>query len=158
MLWLIPTRDTKKPKENSPGSRFFAAAFCQYVVGEPFPSHPVRIILSDLSDALDSRALLSELILPLIISFIRRLPMENFAALVIAALLVFGLLRLIALPIQWGMKLLLNSACGFLCLFILNSISGFTGIRFPINSVTVVIAGFLGLPGIGALAVMQYFL
>ena len=84
--------------------------------------------------------------------------MENFAALVIAALLVFGLLRLIALPIQWGMKLLLNSACGFLCLFILNAISGFTGIRFPINSVTVVIAGFLGLPGIGALAVMQYFL
>ena len=84
--------------------------------------------------------------------------MENFAALAIAALLVFCLLRLIALPIQWGMKLLLNSVCGFLCLLILNSVSGFTGIYFPINYVTVVIAGFLGLPGIGAMALMQFIL
>ena len=84
--------------------------------------------------------------------------MENFAAIFITALLIFGLLRLIALPIRWGIKILLNSACGFLCLFLLNTISGFTGIYFPINYVTVVIAGFLGLPGIGALALVQFFL
>ena len=84
--------------------------------------------------------------------------MENFAAIFITALLIFGLLRLIALPIRWGVKILLNSACGFLCLFLLNTISGFTGIYFPINYVTVVIAGFLGLPGIGALALIQFFL
>ena len=84
--------------------------------------------------------------------------MENFAAIFITALLILGLLRLIALPIQWSVKILLNSACGFLCLFLLNTISGFTGIYFPINYVTVVIAGFLGLPGIGALALMQFFL
>ena len=82
--------------------------------------------------------------------------MENFAAIFIAALLVFSLLRLIALPIRWGMKILLNSACGFLCLFILNCVSGFTGVYFPINYVTVIIAGFLGLPGIGALALIQF--
>ena len=84
--------------------------------------------------------------------------MENFAAIFITALLILGLLRLIALPIRWSMKILLNSACGFLCLFLLNTISGFTGIYFPINYVTVVIAGFLGLPGIGSLALMQFFL
>ena len=84
--------------------------------------------------------------------------MENFAAIFITALLIFGLLQLIALPIRWGIKILLNSACGFLCLFLLNTISGFTGVYFPINYVTVVIAGFLGLPGIGALALMQFFL
>ena len=84
--------------------------------------------------------------------------MENFAAIFITALLIFGLLQLIALPIRWSVKILLNSACGFLCLFLLNTISGFTGIYFPINYVTVVIAGFLGLPGIGALALMQFFL
>ena len=84
--------------------------------------------------------------------------MENFAAIFITALLIFGLLQLIALPIQWSVKILLNSACGFLCLFLLNTISGFTGIYFPINYVTVVIAGFLGLPGIGALALVQFFL
>ena len=84
--------------------------------------------------------------------------MENFAAVFIAVLLIFTLLRIIVLPIRWGVKLLLNSACGFLCLFLLNSISGFTGIYFPINYVTVILAGFLGLPGIGALALMQLFL
>ena len=84
--------------------------------------------------------------------------MENFAAIFITALLILGLLRLIALPIRWSVKILLNSACGFLCLFLLNTISGFTGIYFPINYVTVVIAGFLGLPGIGALALVQFFL
>ena len=82
--------------------------------------------------------------------------MEKFAAIVICCLLVFGLLRLIVLPIRWGIKILLNSACGFVCLFLLNSISGFTGVYFPINYVTVIIAGFLGLPGIGALALIQF--
>ena len=84
--------------------------------------------------------------------------MENFITLAIAALLIFGLLRLIALPIWWGLKIFLNSACGFVCLFLLNSISGFTGLRFPINYVTAAVAGFLGLPGIGVLALLQLVL
>lgn len=84
--------------------------------------------------------------------------MENFAVLLISVFLVFGLLRLIALPIRWGVKILLNSACGFVCLFLLNSISGFTGLYFPINYVTAVIAGFLGLPGIVVLALIQFIL
>ena len=81
--------------------------------------------------------------------------MENFAALLAPLLLLILLLRLMILPIRWGWKLLLNSLCGFLCLWILNSISGFTGIRFPINWATVCTAGFLGLPGIGLLALLQ---
>ena len=84
--------------------------------------------------------------------------MENFTAIFIAVVLIFGLLRLIALPIRWGVKIFLNSACGFLCLFLLNTISGFTGVYFPINYVTVIIAGFLGLPGIDALALIQFML
>ena len=84
--------------------------------------------------------------------------MENFAALLIPVVLLFLLLRLIALPIKLGWKILINSSCGFLCLWLLNSISGFTGIRFPINAVTACVAGFLGLPGIGLLALLQVVL
>ena len=84
--------------------------------------------------------------------------MENFAAIFIIALLILGLLRLIALPIRWGIKILLNSACGFLCLFLLNTISGFTGVYFPINYITALTAGFLGIPGIAVLAVLQMLL
>ena len=84
--------------------------------------------------------------------------MENFAVLVLPILLLCLLIRLMALPIKLGWKLLINSVCGFLCLWLLNAISGFTGILFPINAVTAITAGFLGLPGIGLLAVMQLLL
>lgn len=84
--------------------------------------------------------------------------MENIVSALIPVLTLGLLLRLMAMPIRLGWKLLLNSCCGFLCLWLLGSISGFTGIRFPINAVTVLIAGFLGLPGIGLLAAVQLFL
>lgn len=84
--------------------------------------------------------------------------MENYAVLILPILAVFILLRLMVLPIKWGWKLLLNSGCGFLCLWLLNSISGFTGLYFPINAVTAAVAGFLGLPGIAVLALAQMML
>ena len=84
--------------------------------------------------------------------------MEKFATLVVPAFLILGLLRIIALPIRWFWKLSINSACGFLCLWLLNSVAAFTGLYFPVNAATVVAAGFLGLPGICALAIIQFFL
>ena len=84
--------------------------------------------------------------------------MENFAVLLVPALMLCILLRLIALPIRWFWKLSINSACGFLCLLLLNSVATFTNLYFPVNAVTVVVAGFLGLPGIGVLALVQLLL
>ena len=84
--------------------------------------------------------------------------MEQLLSVLIPVLLIFLLLRIIAAPLRLGIKILLNSACGFACLWLLNWISGFTGIFFPINPVTAVIAGFLGLPGIGLLAAAQWIL
>jgi inhibitor of the pro-sigma K processing machinery len=76
----------------------------------------------------------------------------------VPALLLVLTLRLIAMPIKWFWKLSVNSACGFVCLWLLNSVSGFTGLYFPVNAVTAVIAGFLGLPGIILLALVQFVL
>ena len=84
--------------------------------------------------------------------------MENILSLIVPVLLVFLLLRIIALPVRLGVKILVNSACGFACLWLLNWIAGFTGIFFPINPITALIAGFLGLPGIGLLAAAQWIL
>ena len=84
--------------------------------------------------------------------------MANFVSILVPLLLLSFLLRLMALPIRWFWKLSVNSACGFLCLWLLNSAAAFTGIYFPINWISVIIAGFLGLPGIGMLALVQYFL
>ncbi len=84
--------------------------------------------------------------------------MENFAVIFVPALLLCLLVRVIALPIRWFWKLSINSVCGFLCLWLLNSLAVFTDLYFPINAVTVAVAGFLGLPGIGVLALVQLFL
>ena len=84
--------------------------------------------------------------------------MENILSVLIPVALVLVLLRVLALPIRWSVKLLINGGCGFLCLWLLNWISGFTGVFFPINPITAAIAGFLGLPGIALLAAVQWFL
>ena len=80
--------------------------------------------------------------------------MEKFVTLLIPALLTVSLVRMLLLPLKSVFKVAIHSGCGFLCLWLLNSISAFTGIFFPINAVTVLTAGFLGLPGIGVMAVL----
>jgi len=81
--------------------------------------------------------------------------MEKFVTLLIPALLAVTLFRLALLPLGFITKLAIHAGCGFLCLWLLNTISGFTGILFPINAVTILTAGFLGVPGIGVLALLE---
>ena len=81
--------------------------------------------------------------------------METFVTLLIPALLAVLLVRLLFLPMMLAAKLLLHSATGLLCLGLLNSVSGFTGFFFPINAVTAAIAGFLGLPGMALMTLVQ---
>ena len=80
--------------------------------------------------------------------------METFVTLLIPGLMMLILLRLLLLPFKWILKLGIHSGCGFACLWLLNTVAPFTGILFPINGVTVLTAGILGLPGIGLLAVL----
>ena len=65
------------------------------------------------------------------------------------------LVRLLLMPMKLIFKVGIHSGCGFLCLWLLNSVAGFTGAYFPINAVTVLVAGFLGLPGIGVMALLE---
>ena len=74
--------------------------------------------------------------------------MENFVTLLIPALLTVFFLRMVLQPIHLVLKTALHSGCGFACLWLLSCVSGFTGVYIPINAITVLIAGFLGLPGI----------
>ena len=81
--------------------------------------------------------------------------MENFVMLLIPALLLILLLRLLVFPMKLIIKLLLHSGCGFICLWLLNTVSGFTGFYLPVNAITVFIAGVLGIPGIGLIALLE---
>lgn len=80
--------------------------------------------------------------------------MEKFVTLLIPALLAVAMVWVLFQPIRLIIKIGLHSACGFLCLWLLNTAAGLTGIYFPINAVTVLTAGFLGLPGIGIMALL----
>lgn len=80
--------------------------------------------------------------------------MEKIVTLLIPALMAIVLIRLLILPIKFAFKVAIHSACGFVCLWLLNTAAVFTGIYFPINAVTVLVAGFLGLPGIGIMALL----
>ena len=80
--------------------------------------------------------------------------MEKFVTLLIPALIALVLVRMLLMPMKLIFKVGIHSGCGFLCLWLLNSVSAFTGVYFPINAVTVLTAGFLGLPGIGVMALL----
>lgn len=81
--------------------------------------------------------------------------MAKFVTLLIPALLTLILFRVLLTPMRMAWRVALHSAGGLVCLGILNTVSGFTGIAFPINAVTVLVAGFGGLPGMGLLALLE---
>lgn len=81
--------------------------------------------------------------------------MEKLPVFVILAAVGALLLRLLALPVRLIGKLALHSLCGLLCLTLLNSVSVHTGIFLPVNAVTVLLAGILGLPGIAIIALLE---
>ena len=80
--------------------------------------------------------------------------MENLITLAIIILLGFLLLKVLLTPMKWIMKLAIHGLTGFLCLWLLNTVSGFTGLVLPINAVTVLLSGTLGVPGIALVALL----
>lgn len=81
--------------------------------------------------------------------------MENCITLAISALLAILALRVVLIPAKLIFRVGLHSIGGFACLWLVNTVSWFTGITLPLNAVTVLIAGFWGIPGIGLIALMQ---
>lgn len=82
--------------------------------------------------------------------------MEKFVLILCSFLLVFLFLRLMVIPIRSILRIGIHSTGGLVCLMLLNTVSAFTGILFPLNAVTVAVAGFGGLPGIAAIALLAW--
>lgn len=78
---------------------------------------------------------------------------------ILAGILVLIILYVIAKvfmqPIKLLWKLLINSAIGIILLLIVNYIGGYFDFSLPINIITVLVAGFLGIPGILLLICFQ---
>ena len=68
----------------------------------------------------------------------------------------YVLIRILAAPIKWIFKLLLNAVTGFLLLFLANFISGFFDFSVPVNLITCLVSGIFGIPGVIFLVVVTY--
>ncbi len=81
---------------------------------------------------------------------------------VIAALfllvIIFIVAQVIMKPIKLLWKLIINSAIGLVLLLLVNYGAAYFGFALPINIITVLVAGFLGIPGILLLVCFQLLL
>ncbi len=81
--------------------------------------------------------------------------MENPASFILAALLTLLTVRLLFIPAKWAVKTCIRGVSGFACLWLVNSAALFTGLYLPINAVTVLLTGTLGIPGIALVTLLE---
>ncbi len=85
----------------------------------------------------------------------------DFAAVLAYA---FGLLllyivgRILIMPLKIVLKLMYNALIGGVVLLLLNFLGGYIGLHIALNPVTALVVGFLGVPGVVMLLVLQYIL
>lgn len=74
-------------------------------------------------------------------------------------LLLYLIARVLVLPLRILLRLLYNALVGALLLAFVNFVGSFViGVYLPINPVTALVAGFLGIPGVVLLIALQYLL
>lgn len=76
----------------------------------------------------------------------------------VLAVVIYIVAKVLMKPIKLLWKLLVNSAIGLFLLILFNYLGTYIDINIPINIITVLVAGFLGIPGIILLIGFQYLL
>ncbi|HHU32420.1 MAG: pro-sigmaK processing inhibitor BofA family protein [Zhaonellaceae bacterium] len=88
--------------------------------------------------------------------------MNDFLQLIFAGLFLVFLIylvgKIVVKPFRLVFKILFNSIFGLLLLWGYNFIGNFIGIVIPINYLTVLISGFLGIPGLILLIILNFIL
>lgn len=69
-------------------------------------------------------------------------------ALLFLAFLVYLVGRLVLTPLRWLAKIAINSLFGLLLLWAFNFAGSYFSFTIPLNWLTVLVAGFLGIPGL----------
>lgn len=87
--------------------------------------------------------------------------MENLTVLISYAFglfLLYLIARLFFVPLRILMRLLYNGIIGGLLLWLVNLVGSFFGVTIPINPITALAAGFLGVPGVVLLLLLRNLL
>lgn len=86
------------------------------------------------------------------------LDFNSVMAFAFAALLVYLIARILLVPFKLIVKLVLNALIGGVLLVLFNLIGSPLGLSVGINVVTASIVGFLGIPGLILLILIQFIL
>ena len=73
-------------------------------------------------------------------------------------LLLLLFFKILAKPIKWILKLLLNALLGLVVLVVVNFFGSFVGLTITIGWISALVAGILGLPGVILLILIENFL
>jgi inhibitor of the pro-sigma K processing machinery len=85
------------------------------------------------------------------------LPQYNtIFAYILGIVLIFIAIKLFTAPLRLLLKIVVNGAMGLAGLIVINLVGAGFGFSVAINLVTVLIAGFLGLPGIALLLFLRW--
>lgn len=82
--------------------------------------------------------------------------MNNIIYFIIAVLAIFVVGKILAWPFKVLINLIFNGILGGILLFLINLVGSTFGLVIPINAITALIAGFLGIPGVLFLVIVNY--
>ncbi len=85
----------------------------------------------------------------------------DFSVIIVIAAIVLGViivLRLLAKPIRFIFKLLINTVLGFVLLWLINFFGGGLGIALELSLFNALIVGLLGIPGVLLLLAIHFLL
>jgi len=83
---------------------------------------------------------------------------EVIFAYIFGIMMLFLVAKLLLVPIKIVWKLAINAVVGGLALMLINFIGGFFGLYIPINIITALTTGILGVPGVVMILILQYIL
>ena len=82
----------------------------------------------------------------------------EYLGFLIAIIVLFVILKILALPLKIIIKLMLNALIGGVVLFLLNMIGARFGLIIDINWISTLLVGFFGVPGVILVLIFQFLL
>ncbi|NLZ38015.1 MAG: pro-sigmaK processing inhibitor BofA [Firmicutes bacterium] len=87
-----------------------------------------------------------------------QLELNTIVAAIFAIFALYYLLKMLAAPARILLRVLLTGAVGAVILFVFNLVGGLLQINLGINVITALLVGYMGLPGLALLVVVQKLL
>ncbi|MGE5589639.1 MAG: pro-sigmaK processing inhibitor BofA family protein [Bacillota bacterium] len=72
-------------------------------------------------------------------------------------LLIYALARLLYTPLRWALTLVMNGLVGGVALWVLNWVGALVHLTLPLNPLTALAVGVLGVPGLILVALLKFW-